>query len=276
MKNLILILFLTFSFLQFNTENVFAQSDTTQWDQPIHQRVSERKIISKNNDTTIIRTIYERDCDCGWHFDWIELEDFGLYPYLELGINNWINDRSLDGIADVKAWGSWNVALGMAKRIRIGNSGAFSLHVGGDFSWYNFKFSDPAYRVNTSTGKAFFTKEQDPNINSKKSKLTVSYFTLHAMPQFHFEDLKLKVGAGFYGGIKLGSHTKAKFQEDGETVKRRDAGINETNSWRYGIKGQVTFEWITVYTNFDLNSVFKEDKGPDLKPFSFGVRFAPY
>jgi hypothetical protein len=42
---------------------------------------------------------------------------------------------------------------------------------------------------------------------------------------------------------------------------------------RYGLRGQIGFNDIDLFVNYDMNDLFTEGKGPQLNAFSFGITF---
>ena len=215
----------------------------------------------------------------------------GLKHYfnIDLGMNNYLSD---DGFPDetnepytVRPWGSWYIALGSVNETYI--SRGMSLQFGLNVSWYNFKFqNDDVYVVRGDENVEFPLNPEMLNASFKKSKLTVAYINASFVPMFHFGKREysgwqvwdsnphsgFRIGLGAYGGYRIGSYNKVKYN-DGDTKKRKDHDSFYLENFRYGLRLQLGFGDTDVFVNYDLNKLFREDRGPDLNAFSFGIVF---
>jgi len=111
------------------------------------------------------------------------------------------------------------------------------------------------------------------SVNYEKSKLATLYAVLPVMlegqiPVTHSSSVN--IGVGVIGGVKLGSHTKAVYNEDGkQKVKNRDDF--SLNLLRYGVTARVGYEMLQVYSTCYLSPMFEKGKGPELYPFEVGI-----
>ena len=211
------------------------------------------------------------------------------YFNIDLGMNNYLTG---DGFPDennepytVRPWGSWYIALGSVNEAFI--SRGMSLQFGLNVSWYNFKFqNDDVYVVRGDETVEFPYNPEMLNASFKKSKLTVAYINASLVPMFHFGQKKysgwqvwdsnphsgFRIGIGGYGGYRIGSYHKVKYN-DGDTKKRKDHDSFYLENFRYGLRLQLGFGDTDLFVNYDLNKLFREDRGPDLNAFSFGIVF---
>lgn len=214
------------------------------------------------------------------------------YLDFDIGTNNYLNSNGKFPDVDnaqwaVRPWGSWNVAINSNYRTHI--SGPLALQWGGGISWYNFKFQDDATRLSKLEDGVEFFRENNPEINSEKSKLAISYLQLQAVPMLDFRyttgerdeaypgkhrynSKAFRIGLGGYAAYRLSSHTKYKFDYRGDNNRKdKDRDNFYLNNWRYGLRLQVGFKGIDLYANYDLNELFSEGRGPELNAFSFGI-----
>jgi hypothetical protein len=107
--------------------------------------------------------------------------------------------------------------------------------------------------------------------NPEKSKLTVSYLTVPLMLEFQFpvngRSNKFFVSGGLLGGINLGSHTKVKYDDS----KEKDHGSFNINPFKCAAMIRTGLRDISLYASYGLTPLFKDDKGPELFPFSIGI-----
>ncbi len=210
---------------------------------------------------------------------------------VELGLNNWLENGEFPDASNaqytVKPWGSWYVGLSSNQKTSIG--GPLFLEWGGHFSWYNWKFEDTGTRITKGEDQVIFTS--DDTFNNIKSKLSATYINAHLVPMLDFSYGRRRVktvekgsfrvtkyrrrgfrmGAGLYGGYRLGSRTKVVFKEDGDREKDRDRGNFFLSNFRYGVRGQLGYKGYDFFVNYDLNEVFTDNRGPALNAISFGV-----
>ncbi len=211
---------------------------------------------------------------------------------IEIGTNNYLENGDFpdsDGAPyAVRPWGSWYVSLGWMRTTHV--SGPLFFEWGTNFSWYNFKFENEQITLQKGPEMAEFIAFPS-EINGKKSKLTVSHINVSFVPLWDFSGGKRKVksleapgikienykqqgfriGVGMYAGYRLGSHTKVKFRQNGDTDKDKDNSNFFLENFRYGVRLRVGVRGLDMFANYDLNDMFNAGRGPELNAFSFGI-----
>jgi hypothetical protein len=212
---------------------------------------------------------------------------------IELGLNNYFENGNLGAANseayEVKPFGSWYIGLTSKRKSKV--AGSFYLEWGGGISWYNFKMENPDIQIIKGEDGILF-QEVPTEINGIKSKLTASFVNFSLIPlldfsqgrrkealNFHEGPIKitkynrqgLRVGFGPYIGYRLGSHSKFKFEENNDVEKDKDRGSFYLNNLRYGLRLQLGYKGLDLFANYDLNPLFKENHGPELNAFSFGI-----
>lgn len=133
----------------------------------------------------------------------------------------------------------------------------------------NYKFDDPITIDKGEDGLIEWLPVDDRNF--KKSKLTVSYLTLPIMLEWQIpvndRSNYFYVSGGMIGGLNLGSHTKIKTNNS----KSKDKGSFNVNPFKYSAVARIGLRDFSIYATYSLSSLFKDDKGPELFPFSIGV-----
>lgn len=215
---------------------------------------------------------------------------------IDFGLNNVLMDGDFPDVSDnlyaVKPWGSWYVGLNSIYRTRI--AGPFLIEWGGGVSWYNFKFDNTRTRVvDNPDGIGFIETPEAPEVSYNKSKLTVVYVNASFVPMFDFtkgrshrsgrdwtddpifgdkESNSFRFGAGGYVGYRIDSYTKF-VEETNDKDKTKDHDGYHLENLRYGIRFRLGFRGTDVFLNYDLNNLFRENRGPELNAFSFGLTF---
>ena len=203
---------------------------------------------------------------------------------VDIGINNFLEDGSFPSGDEqpysVRPWGSWYVGLFSEYTLRFSRS--YALKWGAGVDWYNFKFQNDNTTVNSSDDNVVFA-EDTRVLNFKKSKLTVAYVTTYLMQQIHLGGQRRKhkngerklgepfrIGMGGYVGYRIDSYSKIVFEEDGDRTRSRNHDDFFLNDLRYGIRGTLGFGEVDFFVNYDLNTLFASEKGPELNAVSFG------
>ena len=110
-----------------------------------------------------------------------------------------------------------------------------------------------------------------------KSKLTTSYLTVPLILEFQFpgerRSNRLYINGGVVGGLKLGSHTKIKYKENGDKQDEKDKNDFNLNSLRYGFTGRIGLKHLSIYGTYYPVALFEKNKGPELYPFMVGFSF---
>lgn len=110
--------------------------------------------------------------------------------------------------------------------------------------------------------------------NIKKSKLGIISVVVPLLTEFQIPinnyQNRIYISGGIYGGIRLNSHTKIKYKED-QNEKLKVVDHFSLHDFNYGIMVRTGYRWVNLHVTYDLVNLFKEDKGPELTPFSFGI-----
>ncbi len=187
----------------------------------------------------------------------------------DLGVNNYFDASggSIEPNAQVKPWGSWYVGLNSIYRWRL--SKTFRIEWGVGVNWYNFKFQNPKTRLQLINGSTVFNLE-DRELRSKKSKLTVSYLSTQLVPMIRIGK-NVRWGVGPYAAYRMGSHTKYTIEDDQGKSKLKNTDAYNLRAWKYGLRLQLRVFDTEMFFNYDLNTLFQKDRGPELRGVSFGV-----
>jgi hypothetical protein len=198
--------------------------------------------------------------------------------YLNIGLDNVVQKNPPVGLPasqafDLRPLGSRYFAFGWLQNARLahGRDAALNLNLGLEFSWYNFMFEGDRVAVKDVpvTGQFGF---QPTTEALRKSKLTVAYLNLPLLMTVSFRrGFFSYLSAGGYAGYRLDSYTKIKRSNGG---KDHAHGSFYLNNFRYGLRAELGIRnFPDLFFNYDLNPLFAQGKGPDLRAVSFGLKF---
>lgn len=211
----------------------------------------------------------------------------GHWTGLELGLNNYLNKNHSMSLSSDDEFMSLNSSRSIDVNVNfvqhsfgiIGNR--FGMVTGLGFEFYNYFFRhNNSIEVNDQ-GVVVSRPYYDNNnnvIDLEKSKLTMSYLTVPVLFEFQFpgqlsNSHRLRISVGVIGGLKLGSHTKVVYNQNGDRKKDKNHDDFSINPFRYGFTARVGYKHINIFSDYYPVSLFEKDKGPELYPISIGIAF---
>lgn len=196
---------------------------------------------------------------------------------LEFGYNSystgkWLkNETPLEGYLDLNSAksSSFNIVL---PPVSLGFTRHFGLVTALGINFNNYRFDGNNTIVVDGEGVITPSYPAEP-IRYDKSKLATVYGILPVMlelqiPVSHGSTFNL--GAGVVGAVKLGSHTKVVYHDDGKQKDKNRDDFN-LNVLRYGVTARAGYEMVQVYGTCYLSPMFEKGKGPQLYPFEIGI-----
>jgi len=111
--------------------------------------------------------------------------------------------------------------------------------------------------------------------DNQKSKLSVVYLTVPLLAEIQVPvknyQTRYYFSAGVYAGMRINSHTKIKYRDEGEKEKLKTPDDYSLNKFKYGLMVRTGYRWANFYATTDLSPLFISGKGPRLIPFTFGI-----
>ncbi|GAB3833050.1 outer membrane beta-barrel protein [Hymenobacter jeollabukensis] len=204
--------------------------------------------------------------------------DFGV----DLGLNALVNKKTYApaGVAqpyDLRTWGSRYVALNWKFWARTGRNSPLYFHLGPEVAFNNYMLEGSRYfAANDAAGRTDIVKDDVRNL--EKSKLAVTTLNLPVGFTLKFRDKDndevFRIGAGGFAGYRIGAHTKLKYEQEGRTHKDKDRGSYNLEDFQYGLSGSLGVKGFDLFVKYNLNDVFKADRGPKAQNVSFGITFS--
>jgi len=218
--------------------------------------------------------------DKGLHFDIPKSKKFkGHYAGFEFGLNNFLNSNynmtlsESSKFMELRTDKSWNYSLNFLQY----SIPFFSKHVGFvtgmGFEWDNFSLKQNIKLVENNTTGAI---ESEPGDNYKKNTLNMVYFKIPLIFEFQIPTSRkgnpIFCGIGAEGSVKVASKTRKVYEILGDSKKIKEKGDYQLSPLRYGVTARVGYEALQLFANYSLQSLFETNQGPELYPFSVGLR----
>lgn len=198
---------------------------------------------------------------------------------IDLGLNTFVNGEPYVNPPgqpvdyDLRPLGSRYVSLNTHIAPRIGGpSSPLHLRSGLEFAFNNFMFDENITLREVDNQTVFF---YDQERDFQKTKLAMSSVNLPLMLMLKFKNSRGKeaftIGAGGFVGHRLGSHTKVKYPDGGRNRKDKDRGNFNLTDVQYGTNFIVGFGPLQLFGKYNMNPLFRDNRGPDVNVFSFGI-----
>jgi len=144
---------------------------------------------------------------------------------------------------------------------------------GAGIEWNNYRFKN---NVDLMKDSAVLTYSVNNSIDYKKNKLVSVYLTAPVMIKYRFKENKdgdaFTIAAGPQFGYLINSHTKQKWEKDGDH-KQKIHGDYNLSEFRIGYSLYFGYKNIMFYTRYYPDSAFKSGQGPDVNTVSVGIAF---
>ncbi|TVQ92653.1 MAG: hypothetical protein EA393_03130 [Bacteroidetes bacterium] len=151
-------------------------------------------------------------------------------------------------------------------------SNNLGIYSGLGLSFNNYRFDNQTRIVHTSDGVEFF-EDEDP---MRKNKLTLTYLTVPVMMELQTSarrsSEKFHIAGGLIIGTRIGTHAKYVYDDGGKKRKEKDYSNFHVPPFRFDLSGRIGWGRVNLFATYALNDLFKDDKGPELTPFSVGIR----
>lgn len=110
--------------------------------------------------------------------------------------------------------------------------------------------------------------------DSQKSKFAIVSLTVPLLAEWQIpinhNDNRIYISAGLLGSLRLNGHSKIKYKVD-KKQKHKMVDDFSMHTFKYSLMVRTGYRWFNVFASYDLVPLFKEGKGPNLVPFTFGI-----
>ncbi len=199
------------------------------------------------------------------------------------GLNTLVNAESaqLAGAAtptqvpiSLDNWGSRYAHLGYLAdtRLRKDVKSAAFVRYGVDFAFHNYMIDGNRQWVNAEGVTKLQTAPDGRQLDKSKLATTAVQVPLQLGLRFRNDQglETVAVAAGGFAGYRLSARTKEKYQLDGDTKKVKERGSFNLQDFQYGLTGSISIFGHELFATYNLNEVFRKDRGPQANVIAFG------
>lgn len=227
----------------------------------------------------------------------------GHWGGFDLGINGYLTSDQRMDYSNIDGMNYNYLDLNMSKSIKVGinffeqnlslsKNQKWGLVTGLGWEINNYRFAD---KVSLLSDSSVIKGYYNDGVTVSKSKLVVNYLEVPLLLEFQTNKYRKSNSFHFTAGVVLGlrvtSHTKRVFEElnkeyyltdpaTGQQVLQTvSPGKKKAKTWDdfhlNPLKADATLRvgwgWINLFGTYSLTTLFKENKGPELYPFSIGL-----
>jgi hypothetical protein len=201
----------------------------------------------------------------------------------EMGVNGYLtpdNSLTLSGDAeyiDLRYNKSVVVNLNLWQQNFPIISNNLGLVSGLGLGFNNYRFDNQTRVVYENDGLSFY---EDTINDITKNKMTVTWINLPLMLEFQThgprQTDKFHLAGGVILGTRIGTHMKYVTDENGKKRKEKNNHDFHVPPFRFDLTGRIGWGRVNLFATYALNNLFKDDKGPELVPFSVGIRLVNF
>ena len=295
MKKVVVILFTIIL-----STGLYSQADTTS------VKIGKREIVKviDGNDTVIIyvgkKGLKIIDSGDGTSVNLIDLDDFdedegkknksrrsfnGHWKGLELGMNNYLtSDYSLtlpaeSQFMELNTGKSWCVNLNLLQYDIGFGTDKVGLVTGLGLEFNNYRFDGENSIIKDPVTNIIGPLVYNAGTYIDKTKLATSYLTVPLLLEFQIPvsgHKRIHISGGVIGGLKIGSHTKVLYKEDGSKQKDKINDDFNLSPLRYGVTARIGYRALKLFATYNLTPMFETGQGPVLYPVSIGFILADF
>lgn len=202
---------------------------------------------------------------------------------LDVGLNAFVNEKAYAtaaglpaGRLELRPEGARYVNIGLAYAQRLGGPRSpFYLSLGPEFAFNNYMLQGNNRWLNANGRTEVVGETSERELQKSKLSTTTVNVPLMLTLNSHRHNARgrtaFKLGAGGFAGYLLGQHSKIKYYQDGDSHKDKDRGSFNLNEFQYGLQGTVGLGGLALFAKYNLNELFKANRGPQTQVLSFGL-----
>jgi hypothetical protein len=113
----------------------------------------------------------------------------------------------------------------------------------------------------------------------KKNRLKSTFVNVPLLVEFNTNknpDKAFHIAVGVIGGYKLGSRTRQILKNNGDEIRIIRKDNYNINPFRVNAHASIGYKNFTVFADYALTPLFENGKGPELYPFTIGVKLISF
>lgn len=210
-------------------------------------------------------------------------DDFHHWAGFGMGVNGWLSNGN---IAMPKGQEYMRLNYGKSLNFQL-NPFEKDIHIYKDyinlvtgigFEWNQYEFSNKT-RLNPDSSYTYGVIDSTNTFNYKKNRLKSTFVNVPVLLEFNTNKDPKKafhLAFGVIGGYKLGSRTRQIGTQNGQEIRIIKKDDYNLNPFRVNAHASIGYHNFTLYADYALTPLFENGKGPELSPFTIGVKLISF
>jgi hypothetical protein len=211
-----------------------------------------------------------------FHSNWAGFE-MGINGYMAPEYN--LNLSGEANLIDVRYEKSfvYNLNLFQQNFNLIGNNLGLFTGIGVGFNNYRF---DNQTRISQDREGVILTETDEADMKYIRNKLHLTYINVPLMLEFQTggnrQAERFHIAGGVIVGARVRTNTKYVYEDNGKNRKERDYNDFHIAPFKFDLSARIGWGRVNLFATYSLNTLFKEGKGPELYPFTVGLRLVSF
>ncbi len=210
-------------------------------------------------------------------------QEFHNWAGFGIGVNGWTSGGSFilpknQKYMELNYGKSLNFQLNpLEKDIHIYKN-YVNLVVGLGFEWSQYEFRNRT-KLNPDSSYTSGIIDSSNVFNYRKNRFKTTFVNVPVLLEFNTSKNPHKafhIAFGVIGGYKLGSRTRQVLELKGEDIKLIRKDNYNLNPFRVNAHASIGYNNFTLYADYALTPLFESGRGPELFPFTFGVKLVSF
>ena len=153
-----------------------------------------------------------------------------------------------------------------------------NLVIGLGFEWNQYEFSNKT-KLNADSSYTYGKIDSSNAYNYKKNRFKSTFVNVPILLEFNTNknpDKAFHIAFGVIAGYKLGSRTRQILEKEGMDYRFIRKDDYNLNPFRINAHASVGYKNFTVFGNYALTPLFVNGKGPELYPFTIGLKIVTF
>ena len=251
-------------------DDVSKKSDNKRDSTTINFRNKKYVIINKDGDSD--SNLEKKDDDKFHHWG-----GFGM------GVNGWMSNGGFalpkgQKYMELDYGKSLNFKLNILEKDIHLYKNYINLVTGIGVEWSQYQFSNKT-KLNPDSSYTYGVIDTTNTFNYKKNRLKTTFVNVPLLLEFNTNKNPKKafhIAIGAIGGYKLGSRTRQVVEQNGNTIRLIKKDNYNINPFRVNAHASIGYRNFTVYADYAITPLFENGKGPELYPFTIGVKLISF
>ena len=247
-----------------------------------------KKAGDKKDSTTINfrnkkYVIINKDKDSDTNVSLNKDDDFHHWSGFGMGVNGWLSNGNISmpkgqEYMRLNYGKSLNFQLNPFEKDIHLYKNYINLVIGLGFEWNQYEFSNKT-RLNPDSSYTYGDIDSTNTFSYKKNRLKSTFVNVPLLLEFNTNkdpEKAFHLAFGVIGGYKLGSRTRQIVEQNGREIKYIKKDDYNLNPFRVNAHASVGYRGVTLFADYALTPLFENGKGPELYPFTIGVKLISF